>query len=55
MIRDHLISHVLSAIADWSDDDYVTFFGGTASCRTWLPEEEPWTGMVECWFSGAPR
>jgi predicted nucleotidyltransferase component of viral defense system len=38
IIRDHLISHVLAAIADWSDRDRVTFFGGTALCRTWLPD-----------------
>ena len=38
IIRDHLISHVLAAIADWPDRDRVTFFGGTALCRTWLPD-----------------
>ncbi len=38
IIRDHLISHVLAAIADWPDGDSVTFFGGTALCRTWLPD-----------------
>ena len=37
IIRDHLISHVLAAIADWPDSNRVTFFGGTALCRTWLP------------------
>lgn len=37
IIRDHLISHVLAGIADWPDHDRVTFFGGTALCRTWLP------------------
>ena len=36
--RDHLISHVLAAIAEWSNADRVTFFGGTALCRTWLPD-----------------
>lgn len=38
IIRDHLISHVLAAIADWPDSNRVTFFGGTALCRTWLPD-----------------
>lgn len=38
IIRDHLISHVLAAIADWPDRQRVTFFGGTALCRTWLPD-----------------
>ncbi len=38
IIRDHLISHVLAAIADWPDRDRVTFFGGTALCRTCLPD-----------------
>ncbi len=38
IIRDHLISHVLAALADWPDRDRVTFFGGTALCRTWLPD-----------------
>lgn len=38
IIRDHLISHVLAAIADLPDRDRVTFFGGTALCRTWLPD-----------------
>ena len=38
IIRDHLISHVLAAIADWPNRDRVTFFGGTALCRTWLPD-----------------
>lgn len=38
IIRDHLISHVLAAIADWRDRERVTFFGGTALCRTWLPD-----------------
>ena len=36
--RDHLISHVLTALADSSTADDVTFFGGTALCRTWLPD-----------------
>ncbi|MDH4280792.1 MAG: hypothetical protein OEW83_22220 [Acidimicrobiia bacterium] len=30
IIRDHLISHILAAIADWPDRDHLTFFGGTA-------------------------
>lgn len=38
IIRDHLISHILAAIGKWSDNDPVTFFGGTALCRTWLPD-----------------
>lgn len=38
IIRDHLISHVLAAIADWLNHDSVTFYGGTALCRTWLPD-----------------
>jgi predicted nucleotidyltransferase component of viral defense system len=29
---------VLAAIADWPDSDRVTFFGGSALCRTWLPD-----------------
>jgi predicted nucleotidyltransferase component of viral defense system len=36
--RDHLISHVLAAIGDWPDSGRITFFGGTALCRTWLPD-----------------
>lgn len=35
--RDHVISHVLAAIADEVSDD-VVFFGGTALCRTHLPD-----------------
>ena len=38
IIRDHFISHILAAIAEWPDIDRVTFFGGTALCRTWLPD-----------------
>ncbi|MFN3218776.1 MAG: nucleotidyl transferase AbiEii/AbiGii toxin family protein [Acidimicrobiales bacterium] len=38
IIRDNLISHVLAAIADWRDRERITFFGGTALCRTWLPD-----------------
>ena len=38
IIRDHLVSHILDAIAEWADCDHVTFFGGTALCRTWLPD-----------------
>ncbi len=38
IIRDHLISHVLAAIAAWPGRDRVTFFGGTALCRTWLTD-----------------
>ena len=38
VVRDHFISHVLAAIADWPTREEVTFFGGTALCRTWLPD-----------------
>jgi len=38
IVRDHLISHVLATIGDWPDVNEVTFFGGTALCRTWLPD-----------------
>ncbi|MEE8867786.1 MAG: nucleotidyl transferase AbiEii/AbiGii toxin family protein [Acidipropionibacterium acidipropionici] len=34
--RDHLISHVLSAVSTLGVDD-VMFLGGTALSRTWLP------------------
>lgn len=34
--RDHMISHVLLALS--AQNDRVTFFGGTALCRTWLPD-----------------
>lgn len=34
IVRDHLISHVLAALAG---SHGVVFFGGTALCRTWLP------------------
>ena len=37
IMRDHLMSHVLAAVASGPDRDSVTFFGGTALCRTWLP------------------
>lgn len=38
IIRDHLISHALLAIGtDPQIAESVTFFGGTALCRTWLP------------------
>ncbi len=36
--RDHLISHALVALADSPTAGGVTFFGGTALCRTWLPD-----------------
>lgn len=36
--RDHLISHALAALTDSPADGRVTFFGGTALCRTWLPD-----------------
>lgn len=35
--RDHLISHVLAALGDVSGDE-ITFFGGTALSRTFLPD-----------------
>jgi len=38
--RDHLISHVLNTLASATPDhpgEFV-FFGGTALCRTWLPD-----------------
>lgn len=35
--RDHVISHTLAAIAEDASDD-VVFFGGTALCRTHLPD-----------------
>jgi predicted nucleotidyltransferase component of viral defense system len=38
ILRDHLLSHVTAGIADWPDQNRVTFFGGTALCRTWLPD-----------------
>lgn len=38
IIRDHLISHVLLGLSDWSNHHQLTFFGGTALCRTWLPD-----------------
>jgi len=37
ILRDHLISHVIAALADWPNQQHITFFGGTALCRTWLP------------------
>jgi len=48
IIRDHLISHVLGAIADWPDGDRVTFFGDTA---TFNPRAPP---MVEPSWQPAP-
>lgn len=36
VVRDHLISHVIAALA--CSQEKVTFFGGTALCRTWLPD-----------------
>ena len=40
IVRDHLISHVIAALAEVSDstDMNITFFGGTALCRTWLAD-----------------
>jgi hypothetical protein len=35
IIRDHVISHVLAAIAGWPDCVRLTFFGGTA--YRWTP------------------
>ena len=37
VVRDHLISHVLQVLAVDAPLE-VTFFGGTALCRTWLPD-----------------
>lgn len=34
IVRDHLISHVLAVLGESTD---LVFFGGTALCRTWLP------------------
>lgn len=36
--RDHLISHVLAAIADGVSTDEIVFFGGTALSRTFLTD-----------------
>jgi hypothetical protein len=36
--RDHLVSHVLGAIADGVSTDDVVFFGGTALSRTFLTD-----------------
>ncbi len=40
VLRDHLISHVLAALTQAPSTlrNTVTFFGGTALCRTWLPD-----------------
>lgn len=38
IVRDHFISHMLAAIGDWPEAHELTFFGGTALCRTWLPD-----------------
>ncbi len=38
IVRDHLVSHVLVAVAELIASDDVTFIGGTALCRTWLPD-----------------
>ncbi len=40
LVRDHLISHVIAALAQLPAPlrDTITFFGGTALCRTWLPD-----------------
>lgn len=38
VLRDHLISHVLASLGEASAAKSITFFGGTALCRTWLPE-----------------
>lgn len=34
VVRDHLISHVIAALSRTQES--ITFFGGTALCRTWL-------------------
>lgn len=38
VLRDHLISHAIAALTEWPEQDGLTFFGGTALCRTWLPD-----------------
>ncbi len=40
VVRDHLISHVLAALADLPDGSVGPrmFLGGTALCRTWCPD-----------------
>ncbi len=38
IVRDHLISHTLAAISSWPSRERITFFGGTALCRTWLQD-----------------
>ena len=40
VVRDHLISHVLAALAGLPDEiaGPTMFFGGTALCRTWCPD-----------------
>lgn len=37
IVRDHLISHVIDALSREAPAA-LTFFGGTALCRTWLPD-----------------
>ncbi|NOY56075.1 MAG: nucleotidyl transferase AbiEii/AbiGii toxin family protein [Actinobacteria bacterium] len=37
IMRDHLISHVLRALSETSNNEIV-FFGGTALCRTWCAD-----------------
>jgi len=38
VIRDHLISHLLAAISASDLSAALVFFGGTALCRSFLPE-----------------
>lgn len=42
---DHLLSHMIRAIAELDDGD-VVFFGGTALCRTYLTQP-PWLRLSE--------
>jgi predicted nucleotidyltransferase component of viral defense system len=36
--RDWMISHVLHALSTIQDEVPLTFYGGTALCRTWCPD-----------------
>ena len=42
---DHLLSHMIRAVAELDDGD-VVFLGGTALCRTYLTEP-PWLRLSE--------
>ena len=39
--RDHLISHLLGAIAEGVPTNDLAFFGGTALSRSYLPARTP--------------